>query len=106
MHLQNFKLLRRRLIYKKIQGQGHTKHRPVHHVIYASTNFEVDRSNSLGGDELARKYSIGLYIYIYSYEVFLSTHLHHVTYACAKFEVATSNSLGGDAFTRKYIMDL
>ena len=36
----------------------HTKHRPVYHVIYASTKFAVPMSNSLGDDAFTRKYII------------------------------------------------
>ena len=31
---------------------------PLHHVTYAATQFEVARSNGLGGDALTRKYII------------------------------------------------
>ena len=63
------KSFRRRSIYKKIQyltfdldlGVKVTQNvaqYPLHHVTYPATEFEVARSNHLGGDTFTRKYII------------------------------------------------
>ena len=60
----------RRCVYKKIHyltfdldlGVKVTRNvtqYPLHHVIYASTKFEVARSNSLGGDKITRNVTDG-----------------------------------------------
>ena len=64
MHLQSLKLIRptvkeeMHLQENTLFDLDHTKHRPVYHVIYASTKFEVPTSNSLGDDAITRKYII------------------------------------------------
>ena len=56
---------------------------------YAPAKFEVDTSNSKGGDVFTSKYIICSW-----------DQGHHVTYARTPFEVATSSGLGGDASTK------
>ena len=73
MHLQSccVQQLRRRLIYKKkhyltfgsrfdigVKATQNITQYPLHHVIHASTKFEVATSNSLGEDAFTRKYII------------------------------------------------
>ena len=65
MHMQNLKLLLGRYIYKKkhyltfdldlgVKVTQTVIQYPLHHVIYASTKFEVATSNGLGEDTITR----------------------------------------------------
>ena len=72
MHRQNLKLLLPK-VYKKMHVQENTlfdldlgvkvtrnvTQYPLHHVIYASTKFEVATSNGLGGDTITRNVTDG-----------------------------------------------
>ena len=64
----------------------------------APVKFEVDTSNSSGGDGFTRKYSFDLDLGVT--QNFVQYPLHYVTYPHTKFEVGLFNSFRGDAFTR------
>ena len=77
---------------------------PLHHKTYAPTEFEVTKSNGLGGDAFTKKSLLTFDLGVKVTQNETQYPLHHVTYSATKFEVATSNLLGGDLFTRKYII--
>ena len=62
---------------------------PLHHVTYATTEFEVTMSKALGGEAFTRKFNIWPWVKITGNVA--QYPLHHVTYPATKFEVAMSN---------------
>ena len=76
-------------------------------MIYAPAQFEVNTSNSLGGDALTKKIhylTLNLDIWIKKVKSNIAQYpLHYVSYVPAKFEVATSNGLRRAAFRRNYL---
>ena len=72
----------------------------LHHVTYASTEFEVTTSKAVGGEAFTRNSIFDLGVKVT--QNVAQYPLHHVNHPATKFEVARSNRLGGDTFTRKF----
>ena len=118
MHQQNLKLLHR-TVKEKMHSQENTlfdldlrvkvtrnvAQSPLHHVIYAPTEFEVTTSKALGGEAFTKTFQyLTLDFGVKVTRNVAQYPLHYVTYSAAKFEVSTSYRLGGDTFTRKYMI--
>ena len=102
MHLQVNTLLDLDL---RVKVTGNVAQCPLHHVIYAPTEFEVTTSKGLGGEGFTNKFNILTFDHdlgVKATQNYAHYPLHHLTYPATKDEVATSNRLGGGAFTRKF----
>ena len=94
MHLQENTLFDLDLLVKVTQNVAQC---PLHHVIYAPTEFKVTMSKALGVEAL---FDLDLLVKVT--QNVAQCPLHHVIYAPTEFKVTMSKALGVEAFTRKF----